>query len=114
MLQKLLMNKVKGMVEDFLNELDLDGDGVKDKEQVLEMIDKAGAAIAKLVEAVDLPEAAALGSEIADVMKELNDVLARIKDAVDEEKAAEALKELHAVLAEILAFAKDAIAGLKK
>lgn len=99
MLEKFFANKVKSFLSDLLESADLDKNGVKDKEQILALVDRSVAVCKKAVKSVDLPKVLAAVEQISKALE----VLA---GAVDKAALLQHLDEIKAIASELVAFAK--------
>lgn len=78
--------KAKDIVSDIWNELDLDKNGVKDKEQIHKWCDTLGSAGAKLDEAIDQEKVMVVVKDVAGTVKEIAAYIEGVKEHSQDEQ----------------------------
>lgn len=80
MMGKYAAAKAKAVVNDVWEELDLDKNGVKDKDQIHKWCDTLGNVGLKLDEAIDQEKVIAVGKEVAGTVKEIAAYIEGVKE----------------------------------
>lgn len=99
MFAKFIEKKAKEIVSEFLDNADLDKNGIKDKEQVLQLIDRVSKVLQAVVKTVDLPKVLA-------AVEQISQAVSVLAGAVDKVALLQHAAELQAIGKEVAVFVK--------
>lgn len=103
---KFAGTKIKSAISDFFDHADLDGNGVVDKVQLHNVVDRTTALFTNFAKAVDYKK----------LMEAVNIIFSTIKAldaAIDKEALPAHIEEAKAIALELIGFAKAVLAALK-